>query len=43
MITLHLDGERLVIAEGSTLGSILKGQPVGCSVAIIRPATQEQV
>jgi putative methanogenesis marker protein 3 len=42
MITIHLDGERLVIAESSTLGSILKGQPAGCSVAIIRPATQEQ-
>ena len=42
MITLHLDGERLVVAEGSTLGSILKGHPSGCSVAIIRPGTQEQ-
>jgi putative methanogenesis marker protein 3 len=42
MITLHLDGERLVVAEGSTLDSILKSHPAGCSVAIIRPATQEQ-
>jgi putative methanogenesis marker protein 3 len=42
MITLHLDGERLVVAEGSTLGSIVPDQPPGCSVAIIRPATQEQ-
>jgi putative methanogenesis marker protein 3 len=42
MITLHLDGERLTIAEGSTLAGILKNHPTGCSVAIIRPATQEQ-
>ena len=42
MVTIHLDGERLVVAEGNTLGSILKDHPPGCSVAIIRPATQEQ-
>ena len=42
MVSIHLDGERLVVAEGSTLGSILKGHPSGCSVAIIRPSTQEQ-
>jgi putative methanogenesis marker protein 3 len=42
MVTIHLDGERLVIAEGSTLGNILKNHPPGCAVAIIRPATQEQ-
>jgi putative methanogenesis marker protein 3 len=42
MVTIHLDGERLAVAEGSTLGSILKGHPAGCAVAIIRPATQEQ-
>ena len=42
MVTIHLDGERLVVAEGSTLGSVLKDHPPGCSVAIIRPATQEQ-
>ena len=42
MVTIHLDGERLVIAEGSMLGNILKNHPPGCAVAIIRPATQEQ-
>jgi putative methanogenesis marker protein 3 len=42
MVTIHLDGERLVVAEGSTLGGVLKDHPPGCSVAIIRPATQEQ-
>jgi len=42
MVSIHLDGERLVVAEGSTLGSILKGHPSGCAVAIIRPSTQEQ-
>lgn len=42
MVTIHLDGERLAVPEGSTLGSILKDHPPDCSVAIIRPATQEQ-
>ena len=42
MITIHLDGERLEIAEGGTLGSILLHHPGDCSVGIIRPATQEQ-
>jgi putative methanogenesis marker protein 3 len=42
MVSIHLDGERLDIGEGSTLGSVLKDHPPGCSVAIIRPATQEQ-
>jgi putative methanogenesis marker protein 3 len=42
MITIHLDGERLELEKGSTLGSIIQGHPPGCSVAIIRPATHEQ-
>lgn len=42
MITIHLDGERLEVVEGSTLKSILKDPLPGCSVAIIRPATKEQ-
>jgi putative methanogenesis marker protein 3 len=42
MFTIHLDGERLEVGEGSTLGSILKDLPPGCSAAIIRPPTQEQ-
>ena len=42
MVTIHLDGERLVVAAGSTLDSIIKNHPPGCVVAIIRPATQEQ-
>jgi putative methanogenesis marker protein 3 len=42
MITIHLDGERLEIGEGSTLGSTLGSHPTDCSVAIIRPPTQEQ-
>jgi putative methanogenesis marker protein 3 len=42
MVSIHLDGERLDIGEGSTLGSVLKDHLPGCSVAIIRPATQEQ-
>lgn len=42
MITIHLDGERLEVGEGSTLKSVLKDHVPGCSVAIIRPATKEQ-
>ncbi len=42
MITVHLDGERLVVAELSTLGAVLKNHPPACAVAVIRPATQEQ-
>jgi putative methanogenesis marker protein 3 len=42
MITIHLDGEKQDIAEGTLLGSILTGHDRACCVAIIRPATQEQ-
>ena len=42
MVSVHLNGQKLEIGSGSTLGSILKDHPPGCSVAIIRPATQEQ-
>jgi putative methanogenesis marker protein 3 len=42
MIVIHLDGERLELEDGSKLGRILKDHAAGCSVAIIRPATQEQ-
>ncbi|MCK9631632.1 MAG: methanogenesis marker 3 protein [Methanoregula sp.] len=42
MVTIHLDGKRLELAEGSRLSSILSDHPAGCAVAIIRPATQEQ-
>ena len=42
MIAIHLDGERLEIGEGSTLGSLLPHHPADCAVGIIRPATQEQ-
>src|SRR4030042_2380995 len=42
MITIHLDGERVDITEGSTLGSVLVHHPAGVSVGIIRPSTQEQ-
>ena len=41
MITIHLDGERMDVSEGSTLGSILSHHPPGCSVGIIRQSTQE--
>jgi putative methanogenesis marker protein 3 len=42
MVTIHLDGERLELDKGRTLGSVLKDHPPDCSAAIIRPATQEQ-
>ena len=42
MIAIHLDGERVDITEGSTLGSVLLHHPAGLSVGIIRPSTQEQ-
>ncbi|MDO9324814.1 MAG: methanogenesis marker 3 protein, partial [Methanoregula sp.] len=42
MITIHVDGERLEISEGSTLASILAGHDKDCCVAIIRPAIKEQ-
>jgi putative methanogenesis marker protein 3 len=42
MITIHLDGERMEVTEKSTLGAIIPHHPPGCSVAIIRPSTQEQ-
>jgi len=41
MITIHLDGERVDVSEGSTLGSLFPYAP-GISVGIIRPSTQEQ-
>ena len=42
MITIHLDGERRDVAEGTVLGSILAGHDRACCVAIIHTATQEQ-
>ena len=42
MITIHVDGERREVGDGSTLGSILPDHPQGCSVAVIRPVAQEQ-
>jgi putative methanogenesis marker protein 3 len=42
MITIHLDGKRMEIDQDSTISSILTGHPAECSVAVIRPVTQEQ-
>jgi len=42
MITIHLDGKRMEINQESPLGSILIDHPAECSVAVIRPVTQEQ-
>jgi putative methanogenesis marker protein 3 len=42
MVTIHLDGIKREVAKGSSLSSLLVNLPKGCSVGIIRPATQEQ-
>lgn len=42
MITIHLDGERMEVHEGTTLGSVLHVHPPECCVAIIRPSTKEE-
>jgi putative methanogenesis marker protein 3 len=42
MPTIHLDGERRVVDEGSRLSTLLAGHPEGCAIGIIRPATKEQ-
>jgi putative methanogenesis marker protein 3 len=42
MVSIHLDGERREVGEGSTLGSVLERHSSGCCVAVIRPATKEQ-
>jgi putative methanogenesis marker protein 3 len=42
MVTIHLDGERLEVGEGSTLKTVLPPVPQGCCVAVILPATSEQ-
>jgi len=42
MITIHLDGKRMELTEGSQLSSVISGHPPGCAIGIIRPATQEQ-
>ena len=42
MITIHVDGERMEVREGSTFGSIISHHLPGSCVAIIRPQTQEQ-
>jgi putative methanogenesis marker protein 3 len=42
MTTIHLDGERMDVSEGDTLGSILSHHLPGCSVGIIRQPTQKQ-
>jgi len=42
MVTIHLDGKRLDVGEGSRLKSVLPPVPPGCCVAVILPATTEQ-
>jgi len=42
MLTIHLDGEKREVGEGSKLSSVLSGHPAGCAIGIIRPATKEQ-
>lgn len=42
MLTIHLDGEKREVGEGSNLSTVLTGHPQGCAIGIIRPATKEQ-
>jgi putative methanogenesis marker protein 3 len=42
MITIHIDGEVVELAEGTTLGSVLPDHPPECCVAIIRQPAQEE-
>jgi len=40
--TIQLDGKRLEVQEGTTLGSLLPDHPRGCCIAVIRPSTREK-
>jgi len=42
MVTIHLDGQRLEVGEGSTLKTVLPPMPPDSCVAVILPATKEQ-
>ena len=42
MLTIHLDGIRQEVGEGSRLSQVVTGHPAGCSIGIIRPATKEE-
>ncbi len=42
MAVIHLDGEKIEVAPGSVLRTIVPALPEGCCVAVIRPAVQEQ-
>jgi len=42
LAVIHLDGEKIEVAEGSVLKTILPPLPDGCCVAVIRPAVQEK-
>lgn len=41
MVVVHLDGTRMELPEGATLGTIIPDIESSCSVAVIRPATAE--
>ncbi|HPD76183.1 MAG TPA: methanogenesis marker 3 protein [Methanoregulaceae archaeon] len=42
MAVIHLDGERIEVAEGSPLRTVLHDLPAGHCVALIRPAEKER-
>ena len=41
MISIHLNGRRVEVPEGATLGSILPDHPSDCCIAVIRPSSQQ--
>jgi putative methanogenesis marker protein 3 len=43
MVVVHLDGTRMELPEGATLGTIIPDIDKTCSVAVIRPASAESV
>jgi putative methanogenesis marker protein 3 len=40
---IHLDGEKIEVAPGSVLRTVVPVLPDGCCIAVIRPAVQEQM
>ncbi|OPY37439.1 MAG: hypothetical protein A4E35_01355 [Methanoregula sp. PtaU1.Bin051] len=42
MAVIHLDGEKIEVAPGSALHTVIPALPDGCCVAVIRPPVQER-
>lgn len=42
MVTIHLDGEKVEVRNGTRLCDVVPALPEGCCVAVIHPPTQER-